>query len=182
MCLDPEILSAYLDGEVMPRWRGKVEEHLSACERCRKRLEGFAETRRILVSEGEDWRAPLERVRRRLLAQSTRRPFVIPIWKRSVSVPFPIVAGIAALLLLLACSLTVSLVRSNVGLVRITKVPSGGTEIQISAPIANLGSLLKSVDSQESPQDVFVIPNTYPLMPVGQPYMGKEADYTRQRP
>jgi hypothetical protein len=181
MCLDQEILSAYLDGEVMSHWKAKIEGHLAWCETCRMNLARLERTRRLLMAETPgDMQGPMERVRRRLLAESIRQPVLPPIWRRIVAVPMPVIAGAAALVLLLAASLTFSLLRSNVGLVRITKAPSGGTEIQITAPIASLESLLRSVDNQDSPQDVITLPSRYPLMSVGQPLMGKEAEFVRK--
>jgi anti-sigma factor RsiW len=184
MCPDREILSAYLDGEVEPPWDRGVEEHLLGCETCRLRLARLEETRRLLQTAPlPDVKAPMERVRRALLAQSLRRPLAVPVWRRSMSVPVPLAVGAVALVLLLSAFLAVSLVRSNVGMVRITKGPAGGTEIQIAAPIGNLETLLKSVDTQESTrEDVIKIPKSIRLLPIGEPRMGKAADFLRKKP
>jgi anti-sigma factor RsiW len=183
MCPDRQILSAYLDGEVQAPWAAVVEQHIEGCEDCRRALGRMEEGRRILLSEDPpNWRAPMERVHMRLLAQSGRHRFAIPFWKRSLSVPLPLAAIVATLVLLLAVSLTVALLRSNIGLVRITKAPAGGTEIQIAAPVGNLETLLKSIDTQSSSEyDVITLPKKFHLMPVGEPLMGKEAEFLRKK-
>lgn len=38
MCLDDQILSTYLDGELAEPWKSQVEEHLSYCLSCRERF------------------------------------------------------------------------------------------------------------------------------------------------
>lgn len=141
------------------------------------------EMRRLLQSERQPaWQAPMERIRMKLLAQRVRKPTLfLPFWRKTLTVPLPLAAGAAIVVLLLAASLMIVLLRSNIGLVRITKAPAGGTEIQIAAPIGNLENLLKTFDSRSSNQDVITLPNNYPLMPVGQPFMGKEAELIRKK-
>ena len=39
MCVDDELLSTYLDGELEEPWRTQVEEHIGYCNACRQRLE-----------------------------------------------------------------------------------------------------------------------------------------------
>ncbi len=39
MCIDSQMLSAYLDGELKEPYRTQVEEHLEHCAACRKHLE-----------------------------------------------------------------------------------------------------------------------------------------------
>jgi anti-sigma factor RsiW len=181
MCPEQEILSAFLDGEVEPPWESKIEEHIAGCKSCRRALSRLEETRSLLQAERPgEWREPMERVRRRLLAQSVRRPNVLPVWKRRVSLPLPLAAAAAAAVLILATALSFALFRSNVGMVRITKAPAGNTEIQIAAPIGALEGLLKSIDSQDSNSDVITLPKKFHLIPVGEPLMGKEAEFLRK--
>ena len=39
MCVDDELLSAYLDGELQEPWRTQVEQHLHYCSACKNRFE-----------------------------------------------------------------------------------------------------------------------------------------------
>ena len=52
MCIDSQMLSAYLDGELPEPYRTQVEEHLEHCAACRKHLDDMrALERRIQSSE-----------------------------------------------------------------------------------------------------------------------------------
>ncbi len=42
MCLDDQVLSSYIDGELQEPWKTQVEEHISHCKSCRERYEQFA--------------------------------------------------------------------------------------------------------------------------------------------
>jgi len=41
MCLEDQILSSYIDGELQEPWKTQVEEHISHCAECRERYEQF---------------------------------------------------------------------------------------------------------------------------------------------
>ena len=41
MCIDDQLISAYLDGELKEPYLSEVREHLSYCQACRDRLEDF---------------------------------------------------------------------------------------------------------------------------------------------
>ena len=41
MCIDEQLLSAYLDGSICEPYKTQVQEHLSYCSACRTRLEKF---------------------------------------------------------------------------------------------------------------------------------------------
>lgn len=43
MCIDGQLLSAYLDGELKEPYKTQVQEHLERCEACRKQLANMAE-------------------------------------------------------------------------------------------------------------------------------------------
>jgi hypothetical protein len=141
----------------------------------------MAETRRILKDEPlADWHAPMERVRHALRAQTPPRQRAASVWERRVSVPLPLAALAAALMLFFGVTLAVTQLRPHVGLVRITKAPAGGTEIQISAPISELETLLKSVGAEDTArEDVILLPKNVRLLPVGEPRMGKAAEFPK---
>ncbi len=41
MCLDDQVLSSYIDGELQEPWKTQVEEHISHCRDCKARYEYF---------------------------------------------------------------------------------------------------------------------------------------------
>jgi anti-sigma factor RsiW len=179
MCPDREILSAYLDGEIGAPWDTAIAEHVDSCDRCREIYGRLEQTRRVLRGEPPlDWREPMERVRRGIRAgvPPVRPP--LPVWRRAVRIPLPVAALAAALLLTLGISLALSVVRANIGFVRITRAPAGGTEYQFAVPVDKVEALLKSVGGGDAGrEDVMTLPRNVKLIPVGHPRMGKAAEF-----
>ena len=184
MCPDREILSAWLDGEIDAPWDRALEEHVSSCPDCRTRLERLEVVRRsLLEAPVPDWRPAMERVRSSLVSRGLARVPAVPAWRRRVSLPLPAAAAAAVLILLLAGALAVSVVRSSIGMVRITRRGSSGMEIRIAAPVGDLESLLRSIDGGTgAPEDVIRLPKDVRLVPVGEPLMGRENDFPRRKP
>lgn len=48
MCLDDQMLSSYIDGELQEPWKTQVEEHISHCTDCRGRYEQLARLDQML--------------------------------------------------------------------------------------------------------------------------------------
>jgi predicted anti-sigma-YlaC factor YlaD len=184
MCPDREILSAYLDGEIGPPWDKAIGAHVAACPTCRAAMERLEKTRRILQEEpiGE-WKEPMERVRRAILTRVPPMPGPIPAWRRQVSLPLPLAVLAAVLLIALGVSSALSFARTNVGFIKITKAPAGGTEYQFAVPVDKVEALLKSVGGGDtSLESVLTLPKNVKLVPVGAPRMGKETEFPRKRP
>jgi hypothetical protein len=182
MCPDRDILSAFVDGEVGAPWQEAIERHLESCASCRTFVDAVRAMRRAIRQEGApDWSGPMERVRRGILARDVSRPAAVRLWRRRLSVPLPLAAAAAAAVIGIGAALAVVSLRGPVGHVRITRAPAGATEIQISAPIGDLESLLRSVGGEETSQeDVILLPRNVCLYPVGEPRMGKAAEFTRR--
>jgi len=179
MCPDRDILSAYIDGELGVPWDEAIAAHVASCAHCRTILDGLHETGQALRREGlPDWKGPMERVRRGILAHAAARPAPSPLWRRKVPVPIPLAALAAVFVLCLGVALAFVLFRSNVGLVRITKASAGVTEIQIAAPIGDLEALIRLIGGEDpSTEDIITLPKNVRLIPVGEPRMGKAGDF-----
>ena len=183
MCPDREILSAYFDGEVPALWERQIAEHVAGCQRCTAWLRELENTRRLLSEEEvQSWRTPMERVRRRILAHAPSERSRIAVWRRQISVPVPVAALAAALLLVFGISLAVLATRQNMGFIRITKAPAGGTEYQFAVPYDKVEALLRSVGGNDANiESVMTIPKNVRLTPVGEPRMGKANEFLRQK-
>jgi predicted anti-sigma-YlaC factor YlaD len=184
MCPDREILSAYFDGEIAAPWGREIAAHVATCKLCRAQLSGMEETRRLLADEEvQAWRAPMERVRRRILAHvPLGRPPFSP-WRRQVSLPLPVAVLAAVLLLTFGISLAILATRSNMGYIRVTKAPAGGTEYQFAVPYDKVEALLKSMGGADANiESVMTIPKNVKLVPVGEPRMGKADEFPRKKP
>ena len=184
MCPDREIISAFIDGELDPPWNGTVADHIASCDRCREIRERLEKTRRRLQAETPlDWQAPMERVRQAILARVYPVTHREPVWRRHVSVPLPVTVLAAVLLLALGVSLAVALARMNVGYIRVTKAPAGGTEYQFAIPYDKVEALLKSIGGEDANiEAVMTLPKNVKLVPVGEPRMGKAAEFPGIRP
>ncbi len=184
MCPDHEILSAYFDGEVAAPWEREIAGHVAGCEECRAWLAGMEGTRRALAGEQlQEWRAPMERVRRRILAHVPSDRPRLSVWRRQVTLPVPVAALAAALLLILGVSLAVVTTRQDMGYIRITKAPAGGTEYQFAVPYDKVEALLKSVGGSDANiESVMTIPKNVKLVPVGEPRMGRADEFLRKKP
>ncbi len=184
MCPDREIISAFLDGEINPPWDRVIAEHVSSCPRCGALHAGLLRTRQALREQTTpELTGPMERVRQRILRHVPVPSPRVPPWRRQVSVPVPVAVVAAALLLTLGVTLAMLVVRSNVGYVRVTKAPAGGTEYQFAIPYDKVEALLKSVGGADANiESVMTIPKNVKLVPVGEPRMGKANEFPRKKP
>jgi Putative zinc-finger len=184
MCPDRDLLSAYFDGEIPAPWEREMAAHVAGCRRCASLLEGMQRTRRALAGEEEqDWRAPMERVRRRILAHEPAGRSRFAALRRQVSIPLPVAVLAAALLLTFGISLAALAMRQNMGYIRVTKAPAGGTEYQFAVPYDKVEALLKSMGGADaSIESVMTIPKSVKLVPVGEPRMGKADEFPRKKP
>ena len=48
MCIDEQLISSYLDGELCEPYKSQTEEHLSYCKACSARLEKLRKTRELV--------------------------------------------------------------------------------------------------------------------------------------
>jgi predicted anti-sigma-YlaC factor YlaD len=184
MCPDEEILSAYFDGEISARWGREIAAHVSVCESCRARLARMQNARALMRDEDpQEWRMPMERVRRRIISQAPLARHAVPAWKRQVALPLPVAVLAAALLLTFGVSLAVLATRTNMGYIRVTKAPAGGTEYQFAVPYDKVEALLKSMGGADaSIESVMTIPKSVKLIPIGEPRMGKATEFPRKKP
>jgi predicted anti-sigma-YlaC factor YlaD len=183
MCPDRQILSAYFDGEIAAPWGREIAAHVATCELCRAQLSRMEGTRGILTEEeAQGWWAPMERVRRRIIGHVPLERHTVPAWRRQVSLPLPVVLIAAALLLTFGITLAVLATRTNMGYIRVTKAPAGGTEYQFAVPYDKVEALLKSMGGAEANiESVMTIPKSVKLIPVGEPRMGKANEFPRKK-
>jgi len=184
MCPDREILSAYLDGEIAPPWDDAMAYHIASCDKCRAVIAGLQSTQRALQREpAVDWQESMERVRRRILTGESLQPRRVTLWRRQVSLPLPVTVLAAALLLTLGIALVMLATRADMGYIRVTKAPAGGTEYQFAVPYDKVEALLKSVGGNDANiESVMTLPKNVKLVPVGEPRMGKATEFLRKKP
>lgn len=99
MCIDSQMLSAYLDNELSEPYKSQVEEHLSHCQACQKHLEKMKELSNsvLLTSFPEE---KLNRKKDAVLKMMDNQYFSskkkIGFFKKKVLVSIPLVVTTAA--------------------------------------------------------------------------------------
>jgi hypothetical protein len=191
MCPNHEILSVYCDQELPSPWKEKMEAHLGICPECKTRLEQY---RAFSLAGGgypysdAEVEAAKERVWRNLspLVQERSREIRTgekarsPLWRRSVSLPLPVAAVAAAVMLVLAVMLTKGLsgpVRQDPAI-----AGSRGLDIQGIIPVSGMNDILQYLGN-EGPDDMVIIylPESRRFTSSGEPVIVKEADYQARR-
>lgn len=156
MCPDPDLISAYVDGEVPSPWRERFEEHLASCGDCAAVAAGYRALGEGIRGDSADdaaVAAALERGRVRLdsllearsqaaAASSAARP----AWGRSISLPLPIAAAAALLVVLLGGATTLIALKPSSGRAAIRTVASGEIAPPQAMP-ASMDELLRYLDS-----------------------------------
>jgi len=184
MCPEEHILSAYLDGEVEPPWRPRIEDHLRDCASCRQALEEMQWVReRMRAQEGPDHRPALERFRTELsLRRGLTWPARLGFWRRKVSIPLPVAVLAAALIFLLGASLLLLQSRMEFRRMSIKREPSGVTEVHVAAPIEDLEVLLKALDKEMPTREIVItLPKDSRFLIMGEPKILRAADFIRSQ-
>ena len=110
MCIDVELLSAYLDGELEPLVSASVEAHLASCPACRKRLEELREVDQLVKATAVPT-GDLDSKRGEILSYLEEKHFSgrkLPFLSRRLSVSFGALGGVAAALFLAVGALSLS--------------------------------------------------------------------------
>ena len=179
MCPDLHTLSAYLDGEVAVRWAGEIERHLAECGICRTQLQRLTEVKEMLSrAEAPDHSLPKQRVWTRIqLDQQEPGYRPAPFMRRRVSVPLPLAAAMVTVLLVMGFALAFFSARANVATMRITKEPSGTTEVLLQTSIKEIQQILGSLESQSAQfggRVVIPLPEDAAFIMTGEPILTRD--------
>jgi hypothetical protein len=168
MCPEEGVLSAYLDGELLPPWRDTVEAHLSGCGICAAKLARLRVVERRLHEEAEpDFVDAMARTRNALafrLVSGTGR------W-RLLSIPLPLAALAACLVLLLGGALVLTTLRPwETSTVRITASPTGIRQFEIKGDPEDIRKILEVLNRESVDRTVTIeIPKDFQFASFGEP-------------
>ncbi|UCF96756.1 MAG: zf-HC2 domain-containing protein [Spirochaetaceae bacterium] len=182
-CPNPDLLSAYFDGEIQSPWAERIREHIDTCERCQKAVVKLEDLRRILLADQEpaaedSLHRTRERLQSSLSVRQWRKP---PLWRARISVPLPAVAAILLVFLGMGSLLIFLGTRPNFPFMSIKTQPSGITEVQVAAPIEDLEQLLKSLDKENVNQQIVItLPEDTEFLHFGEPRMLRADEYSRR--
>jgi anti-sigma factor RsiW len=170
MCPERGVLSACLDGELEPRWKASLEEHLAGCPACSAVLAELEATRRRLAAEEEpDLVDAMARVRNSLVSRSPVRP---RRW-RPLAIPVPVAALAAGLVLILGGALVLAALRPwETSTVRFTASPTGIRQFEIKGNPEDIRKILEVLNGPAVDRTVtFDIPKIFRLTPFGEPQL-----------
>ena len=194
MCPERQILSLYLDGELPSPWKEKMESHLAKCPDCRERLESYRLiSSSISGADSAHAEAVLgearERVWRKLEAQKRldRRGVPAagrsPVWRRSVSIPFPAAAAAAVLVIALGVFWIRRPAEQSTAIPQITLSSEDVFDTPAVVPVADMDGVLQYLKSKDN-GDILILqlPESRSFRSSGEPAILKAADYTRSQP
>jgi len=196
MCPDRQIISLYLDGELPSPWNEKMKSHLASCPECQTIYNDYGGLREKLGDLGEDYiKTAQDRVWEKLSAAeewnfkpSRRRSVVnrssLRIWRGSVTLPLPVAAA-AAVLIIVAffallgirnnTSLSAPAVQDSVTALNI------GLDDQGIVPVTDMNGVLRYLSSQDNGDFMVIrLPETKNFSRAGDPALINAADYSRR--
>jgi hypothetical protein len=186
MCPDRQILSVYYDEELPSPWKEKMEAHLALCPECRKLVEQYrsfsssvlgredaAVNSRMAAAKNRIWQnlAPLVEKDVRLSPRER-------LWRRSVSIPLPLVAGMAALLVAAFTLVFVNRPAPMMVPQDIIAANGIGLDLQGITPASDIRGVLQYLGNED---DIVILrlPESKRFMSYGEPLYIKGEDYSR---
>lgn len=128
MCPDKQLLSAYMDKEIEEPVRRRVTEHLGQCDTCAGVLKSYEQLHSRLLDDTMAFPPFFEtRLFEILKEKSVRNPSVrnpsvrypsvgyVPVWRRKIFVPVPVLAFAMILVMVLAMGITVVSLKNTKG-------------------------------------------------------------------
>ncbi len=195
MCYDDQIISAYVDGELQEKLYTDVRNHIDKCERCRTAAAEYTALQELFTatsnSPAEDVVENSERKARvwREIQRHTRRERVQDFWHRRLQVPMPVLAGVAAAVLVLVLTLLFNpfaaeqqmvpvAMQSDETIESIPEVPSDFASPANTMP--ELEQLVRFLSDQGAAIEVKIqLPSSSKIQVTGEPQLLRAADYRR---
>jgi hypothetical protein len=185
VCPDVDVLSAYFDREVGYPWNKELEDHISGCESCRQKLAEFKKLKAALkASPDPDYTIPMERVRKNItLITKKKKIFRVPLWRKSVSFPLPVVAA-AVIVFCIGFLFMVSVMLSmgnKSEIIVIDDTGHGKKEFHIiGRNPEEIQALLESFEYKTSEEEAIIrLPDDSEYFLIGEPEIIKTVDYRK---
>lgn len=174
MCPDPQVLSAYFDGELGDRWASEIRRHLETCNDCAGQVEAFSSLRSSLTNlPAPDLEISKDRSLNQIRLRHTYGPRP-SLWTRTVKLPIPVVAAAAALMIVLSVGLVISLLDSPSSF-----PPSSVSEAHLAGvELEALENMIRYLDSRGAGfQMTFTLPASPQIHITGEPTLMRATEY-----
>ncbi len=183
MCPNPELISAFVDGEVPSPWKETLERHFKVCSACAEIVQGMRFLGSSLASENSSFdsaeSAAKAHVFDRLRSNIRKVPVKPALFGRKILLPLPVVADAALVFAVLGFSLLNS-GRNN------TELRMAVRKTMDAIPVSTAGIGMESILEYLSKQDAGV--NITITLPQGSsalnaagnpgdPFIVREADF-----
>jgi len=191
MCYDENVLSAYSDGELDIRLLDEITAHLEICGRCRSiaakyrklgelfSVEDNVRKEAFLSSEHTVWNRVQTRIRRE------RKGTAIPLWRRRLTVPVPVAAGV----LLTVCVLCAVLIFSpetflpddtSALIAQQIEMDKQSVDLSTDKTLPELEKLVQFLSEQGAAIEVRIeLPGSSHFEVIGEPQLIKASDYRK---
>ena len=202
MCPDRQIISLYLDGELPSPWKEKMASHMESCPQCRTVFSRYSSLEKTLQAEPESLlKTVQERAQERiweklnapaLVIRSTEsgtgadkekniiRPFERKIWNRGITLPLPVAAAAAAMIIIAFVALVN--IRNGSQNQAVPMAAAIGLDDYGTVPIHDMNEVINYLASQDNgDQMVIRLPETRRFSRSGEPALINAADYSRTR-
>lgn len=179
MCPDNELLSAYYDEELDQLWEARIAAHVAECQVCQAKLSRFGRlSDKLMLLEEPDFAASMERSWH--VIQNARPTKPTPLWSRRISIPVPLLAAAAALLIAV---FGVGIYLNFFGVAR-QVAPAVAIQQPEIAPVdfqvSNLNDLLSYLNSKDLATSITIqLPKGVDQLSVGKPQLIRAADFNR---
>ena len=199
MCPDRQIISLYLDGELPSPWKEKMKDHLESCPKCRAGFAAYSGTKEKLGDLREDTiQAAQDRVWAKLIARDAAAEdwnitpsdnlYVVKrsprIWRGSVTLPLPVAAAAAVLIIVAFFALAGMRGRNpSAPVVQQDSVAALniGLDDQGIVPVTDMNGVLRYLSSQDNGDFMVIrLPETQNFSRIGDPTLINAADYSRR--
>jgi len=195
MCPDSQLLSVYFDGELPSPWKEKMESHLKECPACMEKLNSFKQLtcKKDIDEEQKMMEAAKDRVWQKL---QSRRRFQVhsgdirrsDLWQRRFSIPLPIAAAAALVIMLMTAIFLRGGPGINDGFASQPLNSAEGANFLIAAeevpsimPATDLDSVLQFLASEGAEIIILTLPENRNFSRTGEPAIIRAADYHRDR-
>ncbi|MDR2631507.1 MAG: hypothetical protein LBC60_11345 [Spirochaetaceae bacterium] len=186
MCPNRQILSLYYDKELPSPWNEKMENHLSLCPDCRNRLEQYRSFSSPAAGEEEAaLTARMEGVKTRvwqnLVAREERETLNRPrqnLWRRSIVVPLPLAAAMAALVVVVFTLVLVNRPAPITVPQELMAATGIGLDLEGITPVSDIRGVLQYL-SDEDDIVILRLPESKSFMSYGEPVYIRAEDYSR---
>ncbi len=183
MCPNPELISAFVDGEVPSPWKETLDRHLKVCSACAAKAESMRRLGSIFTADAKHDESSETAIRQhvfnRLQSNIRKTPVKPRFFDKKILIPLPLLAAAAVIFAVFGISLASS-GRSNTELRMAVRKAMDATPVSTSG--IGMESILEYLAKQDAGVNITItLPQGSaafnPAGNPGEPFIVREADF-----